>query len=67
MKIVAAILVTAVVSAAATYLVAGKTKTVEVERIVEVPKITVEETIEEYEVIKKVQKFIESWRWPWTN
>lgn len=35
MKIVAAILVTAVVSAAATYLVAGKTKTVEVERIVE--------------------------------
>ena len=36
MKIVAAILVTAVVSAAATYLVAGKTKTVEVERIVEV-------------------------------
>tara|TARA_Y100000287_G_C14159685_1_gene324058 strand:- start:100 stop:816 length:717 start_codon:yes stop_codon:yes gene_type:complete len=36
MKIVAAILVTAVVSAAVTYLVAGKTKTVEVERIVEV-------------------------------
>ena len=36
MKIVAAILVTAVVSAAATYLVTGKTKTVEVERIVEV-------------------------------
>ena len=35
MKIVAAILVTAVVSAAATYLVTGKTKTVEVERIVE--------------------------------
>ena len=36
MKIVAAILVTAVVSAAVTYLVVGKTKTVEVERIVEV-------------------------------
>ena len=36
MKILAAILVTAVVSAAVTYLVAGKTKTVEVERIVEV-------------------------------
>ena len=35
MKIVAAILVTAVVSAAATYLVTGKTKTVEVERKVE--------------------------------
>ena len=39
MKIVAAILVTAVVSAAATYLVAGKTKTVEVERIVEAKKL----------------------------
>ena len=35
MKIVAAILVTAVVSAAATYLVTGKTKTDEVERIFE--------------------------------
>ena len=47
MKIVAAILVTAVVSAAATYLVAGKTKTVEVERIVEVKTNDQDKTIAE--------------------
>ena len=47
MKIVAAILVTAVVSAAATYLVTGKTKTVEVERIVEAKNDDKDKTIAE--------------------
>ena len=47
MKIVAAILVTAVVSAAATYLVTGKTKTVEVERIVEAKTDDKDKTIAE--------------------
>ena len=47
MKIVAAILVTAVVSAAATYLVTGKTKTVEVERIVEAKTDDQDKTIAE--------------------
>ena len=47
MKIVAAILVTAIVSAAATYLVTGKTKTVEVERIVEAKNDDKDKTIAE--------------------
>ena len=54
MKIVAAILVTAVVSAAATYLVAGKTKTVEVERIVEA------KTDDKDKIITKLKKELDS-------
>ena len=47
MKIVAAILITAVVSAAATFLVTYKTKIVEVERIVEVKTDDKDKTIAE--------------------
>ena len=62
MKIVAAILVTAVVSATATYLVTGKTKTVEVERIVEAKTDDKDKTIRTQESTNSAEAELDGWK-----